>query len=409
MKTKMFLTSMLVMSLALPAYATEGTLQTAAGATSVANGCKQDPLTAAQVSANAASFTAQWAAHSWEVSFNGNGSTAGSKSAVSCTYDESCDLTNTPTTSGFNKTGHTFNGWAKGSASGSAVSATNAVHNELYTVNGTGNGGTAVTLFAKWTPNVYTVTLDPKHYASSSASATANSPTSNGTTTIYEKYGVGYYKESGATNQITTTVAYGTLPSYTGYTFDGYWTTKSGSGTQILDGSGKLKSGASTTLFSNNSGVLYAKWNANAHTIAYNCGTGSGTPSTTPQNINFNDTFTLQNAVSGSGNAAAVAGCSKVGYHATSWTCKYLDGANGTESTTLTSGSTYNKDVNATCTLGWAANTIDLSWALDGGASTATNTGTGGSAKTCTYGGNITLPDAEPTKTGYTFSGWKLD
>lgn len=57
----------------------------------------------------------------------------------------------------------------------------------------------------------------------------------------------------------------------------------------------------------------------------------------------------------------------------------------------------------------WTANTIDLTWDTNGGNSTATNTGSGGSATTCTYDGDITLPNAEPTKTGFSFTGWKLD
>ena len=49
----------------------------------------------------------------------------------------------------------------------------------------------------------------------------------------------------------------------------------------------------------------------------------------------------------------------------------------------------------------WTANTININWYIDEDAQTALTT------NTCTYDGIITLP-TEPTKTGYTFSGWKL-
>lgn len=407
MKTKMFLTSMLVMSLALPAYATEGSLQTTAGDTSVANGCKLDPLTSAQVSANEASFTAQWNAHQWQVSFNGNSSTTGAKTAVTCTYGQSCDLRNQPTASGFKRTGYSFANWTKGSTSGTAVTASNAVHNELYTANNAdpalATAGQDVTLYAKWTAHQWTVSFNGND-------ATAGTKADKTCT---------YNANCDLTNNPTTAGF-----NKTGYTFQG-WTKGSTSGADIA--ATNAKHNELYTANANETGgvavTLYAKWGANAHAVDYYCDvcpnnvcTGVAQPTATPQqSINFDDTFTMQNAVSGSGNQAAVAGCAKVGYHATGWSCKYLDGTNGTESTALANNATYSLDVNARCTLQWAANTIDLSWATNGGAFAAsganapTNMGANGSAMSCTYNSNITLPDKEPTKTGYTFSGWKLD
>ncbi len=149
------------------------------------------------------------------------------------------------------------------------------------------------------------------------------------------------------------------------------------------------------------------------------CGDGaSGTPATASENVTFNTNWNgiiAANAIAGSGNAAAVSGCTKVGFHANAWTCTYntsgdsVSGNNPVTSITAQSPKQWTTADSATCVLSWTANSIDLTWTLAGGSSTATNTGTGGTADTCTYGGNITLPNAEPTKTGYTFSGWKLD
>ncbi len=49
----------------------------------------------------------------------------------------------------------------------------------------------------------------------------------------------------------------------------------------------------------------------------------------------------------------------------------------------------------------WSANTININWFADESALLPMQ------MNTCTYDGTITLP-TEPTKTGYTFAGWKL-
>lgn len=58
----------------------------------------------------------------------------------------------------------------------------------------------------------------------------------------------------------------------------------------------------------------------------------------------------------------------------------------------------------ATITANWRANTINLNWYDNNTIMTPSNT----TANTCTYDNRITLPSTNPTKTGYTFTGWEV-
>ena len=84
-------------------------------------------------------------------------------------------------------------------------------------------------------------------------------PTTHGTTSIYEMYGVGYYLDSSAITQMTTSNNSITRPTKDGYMFLGYYTEPNGGGTRYIDPNGKISNLASTTNFSSN-GTLYAYW-----------------------------------------------------------------------------------------------------------------------------------------------------
>ena len=66
-------------------------------------------------------------------------------------------------------------------------------------------------------------------------------------------------------------------------------------------------------------------------------------------------------------------------------------------STLETYGGTSNLEVD------WQPNTINISW-YEGN----TKLSVQDAAKTCSYGGPLTLPSTKPTKKGYTFEGWTL-
>ena len=110
-------------------------------------------------------------------------------------------------------------------------------------------------------------------------------------------------------------------------------------------------------------------------------------------------------------------GYTKKGYTFTNWSCvKYNKGqgpdmaidpsadsgneTSNSETFTFSSGQTitWNIDGDLYCTAQWTANRINIDWFSDG-ARVAQNY--------CEYDSTITLPE-QPTKTGYTFTGWTL-
>ena len=145
------------------------------------------------------------------------------------------------------KTGYTCSWYdASGTSGGNYVGASGG----SYTVSS--GSSYAVTVYAQCTANTYNITLNQQGG-------------SGGTGTIYEKYGDGYYlnNSSGAVSNKMSTSANGvTVPTRSGYTFGGYYTSTNGGGTQYIDANGKLTSSASPTQFSA-AGNLYAKWTLN--------------------------------------------------------------------------------------------------------------------------------------------------
>lgn len=136
---------------------------------------------------------AGWTANTYSVAYNGNGSTSGSMSNSSHTYDTAKALT----ANAYKKTGYSFNGWnTKADGTGTAYANQASVKNLTTT-----NGGT-VTLYAQWTINSYTLHVYPQ-------GGTWNSSTSS------QDFTLNY----GATKSIA-------VPTRTGYTFGGWsWTT----------------------------------------------------------------------------------------------------------------------------------------------------------------------------------------
>lgn len=91
-----------------------------------------------------------WKANPYKVVFYGNGNTGGSTGAINCTYDQDCQFP----ANGFTKTGYTFAGWA--TSSGGAVAYANSYKGRNLTTQYNG----VVNLYAKWTPNTYTITFN---------------------------------------------------------------------------------------------------------------------------------------------------------------------------------------------------------------------------------------------------------
>jgi uncharacterized repeat protein (TIGR02543 family) len=156
----------------------------------------------------------------YTVSYNGNGNTSGSAPG-SQTKTNNVNLTLATNSGGLARTGYTFVGWntlANGTGTDYAVGAT-------YTANA------AITLYAKWTLNTYTVSYN------------ANSAISGTPPASQIK-----------TNNINLTLATnsGNL-ARTGYAFAGWNTTSNGTGADYAVGA---------TYTANASATLYAKWSS---------------------------------------------------------------------------------------------------------------------------------------------------
>lgn len=90
------------------------------------------------------------------------------------------------------------------------------------------------------------------------------------------------------------------IPQKTGYTFDGYWTGKNGTGEQVIDYKGDVWS--NTTYFNNtntknNETTIYAKWANNTYNFVYD-GNGGKTSSgniTVTDNVTFNTDYHVRN------------------------------------------------------------------------------------------------------------------
>ena len=132
--------------------------------------------------------------------------------------------------------------------------------------------------------------------------------------------------------------------------------------------------------------TVYAAYLAKQYTVSYSCGSSEGITGTiADQIVTYDTAFTANNGSS----------CVWDGHTFTGWDC-------GTGVTLPSDGSDWNIDGDVSCTATWDANTIGITWELDGGTAGAT-----AGAATCTYGGSVQLPSA-PTKTGYDFGGWAV-
>jgi len=137
------------------------------------------------------------------------------------------------------RTGYTFAGWYGDSAfSGSAVTEIAA-----------GQSG-AKTFYAKWTANVYYLTID----------AQGGTPD---TMKFYEKYDTGWYTDEACTNEITSDTVL-TVPTRSGYAFVGIYGATDGSGDCYITAAGKKTDAVTNTIISGNSVTLYAVWKSSA-------------------------------------------------------------------------------------------------------------------------------------------------
>lgn len=213
----------------------------------------------------ATTLYAKWTVNSYTIAFDANnanyvGTATGSTASIAATYDVNYSLTS----NGFTRAGYTFAGWTQ-NANGSGTQYTDG---QTDVRNLTATNGETVTLYAKWTPVTYTLSLNANTSGATGGSATvdygATSLTIGTTPTRAGYYVEGYYADGALTSKVAD--ADGTLvSSLSGYITDGQWT---------------------NTV----SPTLYVKWEANT-TIYFVNKDGYTTPYATVQTSDGSSTY----------------------------------------------------------------------------------------------------------------------
>ena len=191
-------------------------------------------------STNAESFTLR------SITYNSNGG-----STVNTQYVNSGGTYSEP--SAPTKDGYTFSNWCTNSTLTADMDWTAAISENK-------------SLYAKWTANPYTISLDNQ------------SATTPGDASISVTYD--------SNTNLTGTPAI-TVPKKTGYTFGGYYTSTGGSGDQIIDADGNVVASVSgytsatkQWIYAGNK-TLYAKWTIKNYTITWKVNGETWTPKTT--------------------------------------------------------------------------------------------------------------------------------
>ena len=281
----------------------------------------------------------QWDVNSYTITFAPNGGSV-TPTSKTFTINDSISLP-TPT-----RTGYTFSGWKVTEK----ADVSNWTLNDVYTGTSipAGKYGNA-TLTAQWTVNTYTITYK---YNNGAADTTA-------------KYTI---------EQSITLPS----PSKTGYTFAGWKVTTAGGNWKTTDSvyKGTVAAGKYGNV------TLTAQWTVNTYTITYKYNNGAA--DTTAK-------YTIEQSIT-------LPSPTKAGYTFAGWKVTTAGGNWKTTDSVYKGTVAAGKYGNVTLTAQWTANTYTITYVYNNGSANTTATYNIEQA--------ITLPS--PTKTGYTFAGWKV-
>ena len=283
---------------------------------------------------------AQWDPNTVTLAYDANG---GSGAPNDQSGDSFSDVTVSDTTP--TREGYSFKGWNT-AADGTGV---DYPADSTYTLPASGTD----TLYAQWDPN--TVTLA---YSANGGSGAPDDQSGD------------------AFSDVTVS---DTTPTREGYSFTGWNTAADGTGTDY-------PADSTYTLPASGTDTLYAQWDPNTVTLAYDANGGSGAPNDQSgdafSDVTVSDTTPTREGYSFTGWNTAADGTG-VDYPADS---TYTLPASGTD----TLYAQWNQDVVGQATLAYSAN----------GGSGAPGDQSGDASS------DVTVSDTTPTREGYSFTGW---
>ena len=238
------------------------------------------------------------------------------------------------------RTGYTFIGWSTSRTATTAeyAAGANYIKNE------------AVTLYAVWKKNVYIIT-----YNANGGSKVPSAQT----------------KEHGITLKLTTIA-----PVRTGYAFQGWTTTSTGTTVEYAAGADYTK---------NESVTLYAVWKLNTYTITYNANGGTNAPASQVKNHGTDLKLSPQRPT-------------KTGFTFLGWAT-----SPSAKTPEYASGTSYSVDENIILYAVWNnGNTYEISYDANGGINAP-------ASQKKTHSTAISLTLETPSRTGYNFLGWSED
>lgn len=313
-------------------------------------------------------------ANTYTVTLNVNGGTGGSPASVTATYDSDMPkLTSVPT-----RAHYTLAGYYDAQSGG----------NKYYNADGTSakvwDKTSNTTLYAHWTPNIYTITL--VSFPESSSIVKVNTTDAN-PNKLYVKYGVDVCSDE----RCRTSVSKITPPTNDAAAFTGFYTTEAGTGTALITADGSFN--ATTFKNATTNSTLYAGWTTKITTCpagkylpkgsntcasclaGYYCEGGKYAYNTT---TNQGLTGVCASGYSTGGATTSTCSACNTGYAAT-----------GTAAT--------NHDAADDC----KPITYYINYSCNGG------TGSAPAKVTAKYDTGYTAAANSCTKTGYSFTGWK--
>lgn len=319
------------------------------------------------------------------------------------------------------RTGWTFAGWKASDNNKSYTGSVPAADNSSRITGNTSSVTKAVTLTAQWNINQYTLNVYAQFNKASSATAktsTYERGTTGGTVKITSSGTAGASATTKINYQSTTTMV--ATPA-TGYTFGGWYTSPTLSGTTVTAWGTQFASTATaTTEAMGTSGLnYYAKFEINTYTIgvyAYNnsaAAPGTFTNGTTGGTVGFTSSAGSKGTTRTNvhGQSVTIYAKPNTGYTFAGWyygnTSSMSSAASIAVGSCTLSGGVYSYSWTTTDSRSYSAkftiNQYTLTINPNGGSYGGT---TNNSTVTQYYG--TTYSVADPTRTGYTFKNWTI-